>query len=72
MHKDVFNIKSMGWFNGRHVSFKVRGMLVLSQNIIVSDCFNVKLKLFDLYIVHVSSVASKHSVWGITAIGPKT
>ena len=72
MHKDIFNIKSMGRFNGRHVSLKVRGMLVLPQNIIVSDGFNVKLKLFDLNILYLSSVASKHSVWGITAIGPKT
>ena len=62
MNKDIFNIKSLGRLNGRHVSFKVRGMLVLSQNIIVSGVFNVNLKLIYLNIVYLSSVASKHSV----------
>ena len=46
----------------------VRGILVLSQSIIVADNPNKKLKLFDVSGVYLSSVDSKHQVWGITAV----
>ena len=47
---------------------KVRGILVLSHNIIISDDPNRKLKLFDLNGVYLSFVESLHCVWGITAV----
>ena len=47
---------------------QVQGILALSQNIIIADSDNKKLKLFDLSGVYLSSVYSKHSVWGITAV----
>ena len=47
---------------------EVRGILVLTQNIIIADSPNKKLKLFDLSGVYLSSVGSKHRVWGITAV----
>ena len=50
------------------INAKARGILVLSQNIIVADSCNAKLKLFDLNGEYTSSVVSKHEVWGITAI----
>ena len=46
----------------------VRGILVLTENIIVADSPNIKLKLFDLSGVYLSSVDSKHYVRGITAV----
>ena len=47
---------------------EVGGILVLSQNIIIADNENKKLKLFDLSCNCLSSVDSKHHVWGITAV----
>ena len=47
---------------------EVGGILVLSQNIIIADCENKKLKLFDLSGKYMSSVHSIHFVWGITAV----
>ena len=47
---------------------KVRGILIMTQNIIVADSDNEKLKLFDISGVYLSSVGSKHHVWGITAV----
>ena len=46
----------------------VRGILVLSQNIIVADSPNKKLKLFDMNGVYLSSVDSKHCVFGVAAV----
>ena len=51
-----------------NVNAEVRGILVLTQNIIVADSDNEKLKLFDLSGVYLSSVDSKHCVLGITAV----
>ena len=47
---------------------EVRGILVLSQKIVIADEPNRKLKLFDLNGEYVSSVDSKHLVWGITSV----
>ena len=47
---------------------EVRGILVLPQIIIVADGPNIKLKLFDLSGVYLSSVHSKRRVNGITAV----
>ena len=47
---------------------EVRGILTLSQNIIVADEPNRKLKLFDMSGVFLSSSNSIHCVWGITAV----
>ena len=49
-------------------SAKVRGILILTHNIIVADSANEKLKLFDLSGAYLSSVDSKHHVRGITAV----
>ena len=49
-------------------SAKVGGILVLSQNIVVSDYSNNKLKLFDMNGIYLSSVDSMHSVRGITSV----
>ena len=46
----------------------VGAILVLTENIIVADCPNKKLKLFDLSGVYLSSVDSEHHVLGITAV----
>ena len=47
---------------------EVGGILVLSQNIIIADNENKKLKLFDLSGKYMSSVDSIHCVFGITAV----
>ena len=48
---------------------RVGAILVWTQNIIVADTSNEKLKLFDLSGVYLSSVDTKYcGVWGITAV----
>ena len=49
-------------------SAQVQGILVLSQNVIIADSCNEKLKLFDLNGVYLLSVDSKHYVYGITTV----
>ena len=44
----------------------IRGIVVLSDKIIVSDSNNDKLKLFDMDGRYVSCIDSRHQVWGIT------
>ena len=47
---------------------EVGGILVLSRNIIIADIYNKKLKLFDLSGKYLSSVDSKHYVFGIAEV----
>ena len=47
---------------------QVQGILVLSQNIIIADSHNKKIKLYDMNRVYLSSVDSKHMVFGIKAV----
>ena len=46
----------------------IRGIVVLSDKTIVSDICNRRLKLFDMDGKYVSSIDSRHQVWGITIV----
>ena len=61
---EQFSIKAPG---DKNIA-TVQGILVLYQNLVVVDESNIKLKLFDVNGVYLSSVDSLHRVQGITSV----